>query len=115
MWSSARSTVGSVQQKWGVSQIVTNGEMAQLSPISPRKKLGIDRFPNEFCGGRMFSRKPYYVWSIVLLVCVATVAANAQSFRVQCPTSTLTHPTAANSEPAYTGATTFTTGAGGYL
>src|SRR4029077_5255000 len=31
--------------------------------------------------------------------------ATAQSFRVQCPTSTITHPTAANnnSEPAYTG------------
>jgi FtsP/CotA-like multicopper oxidase with cupredoxin domain len=63
----------------------------------------------------MFSRKPYYVWSIVLLVCVATVAANAQSFRVQCPTTTLTHPTAANTEPAYTGATTFAPGTGGYL
>src|SRR5581483_1623060 len=41
----------------------------------------------------------------------------AQSFRVQCPTSTLTHPTAANnnSEPAYTGATTYVTGPKGYL
>jgi FtsP/CotA-like multicopper oxidase with cupredoxin domain len=34
------------------------------------------------------------------------VSANAQSFRVQCPSSTITHPTAANnnSEPAYTSA-----------
>lgn len=42
--------------------------------------------------------------------------ANAQSFRVQCPTSTLTHPTAANnnSEPAYTGPTAFTAGTQGY-
>jgi hypothetical protein len=36
--------------------------------------------------------------------------AMAQSFRVQCPTSTITHPTAANnnSEPAYNGPTTWT-------
>jgi len=42
-----------------------------------------------------------------------TVAASAQSFQVQCPTSTITHPVAANnnSEPAYT-APTFTSGQG---
>jgi FtsP/CotA-like multicopper oxidase with cupredoxin domain len=51
----------------------------------------------------MFSRKPYHVWLPILLVGLATVAASAQSFQVQCPTSTITHPTAANnnSEPAY--------------
>ena len=66
----------------------------------------------------MFSRKPYYVWSIVLLVCVATVGANAQSFRVQCPTTTITHPSNLhnnNSEPSYTGATNLTVGPEGYL
>ena len=53
-------------------------------------------------------RKQLQVWLPILLVCFATVAASAQSFRVQCPTTTLTHPTAANnnSEPAYTGPTT---------
>jgi FtsP/CotA-like multicopper oxidase with cupredoxin domain len=52
----------------------------------------------------------------VLVVCLAT-ATNAQSFRVQCPTSTVTHPNAANnnSEPAYSGPTMFTTNAQGYL
>ena len=52
-------------------------------------------------------RKPYQVWLPILLVAFATVAASAQSFRVQCPTSTITHPTAANnnSEPAYVGPT----------
>jgi hypothetical protein len=52
----------------------------------------------------------------LLLVAFAVVGANAQSFQVQCPTSTLTHPVAANnnSEPAYTGATTFTTGPNGF-
>jgi FtsP/CotA-like multicopper oxidase with cupredoxin domain len=49
-----------------------------------------------------------------------TTWARAQSFRVQCPTSTVTHPDQSNSgvnntEPAYTGATTYTAGANGYL
>src|SRR6267378_404072 len=45
-----------------------------------------------------------------MLLCLAPLAASAQSFRVQCPTSTITHPTAGNnnSEPAYTGATVLT-------
>ena len=43
----------------------------------------------------------------LILVLVAAGVANAQSFQVQCPTSTLTHPVAGNnnSEPAYTSAT----------
>jgi len=69
-------------------------------------------------------RKSSQVWIPILLVCLATVAATAQSFRVQCPTSTITHPfTAAagtdcsatptapgcnNDEPAYNGPTQFT-------
>ena len=61
----------------------------------------------------MFSRKPYHAWLPILLVCLA-VAANAQSFRVQCPTTTVTHPTASNVEPPYSGATTFSTGSGGF-
>ena len=52
-------------------------------------------------------RKAHQIWLPILLVCFATVAASAQSFRVQCPTQTITHPTAANnnSEPAYTAPT----------
>jgi len=59
-------------------------------------------------------RKVYQVCLPVLLVCLATVAVNAQSFRVQCPTSTITHPVAANnnSEPTYIGPTY--TGTSGY-
>ena len=55
-------------------------------------------------------------FSLVLVVMMA-VAASAQSFQVQCPTSTITHPNAANnnSEPDYTGPTTFAPGAKGYL
>ena len=54
--------------------------------------------------------KSLQVWLPILLVCLLTGAATAQSFRVQCPTSTITHPVAANnnSEPAYNGPTQFT-------
>jgi len=43
------------------------------------------------------------------LLCLGAIVANAQSFRVQCPTSTITHPNAANnnSEPPYSGPTQF--------
>jgi hypothetical protein len=42
-----------------------------------------------------------------MVLCLAPLTAGAQSFRVQCPISTITHPVAANndSEPAYTGPT----------
>jgi FtsP/CotA-like multicopper oxidase with cupredoxin domain len=52
-----------------------------------------------------------------VLILMAALSADAQSFRVQCPTSTITHPSAAqnNSEPAYNGPTTFTTNAQGYM
>jgi FtsP/CotA-like multicopper oxidase with cupredoxin domain len=55
-------------------------------------------------------RKPHHIWLPILLVCLATVAANAQSFRVQCPTNTVTHPSTLhdnNTEPAYTGPTAY--------
>jgi FtsP/CotA-like multicopper oxidase with cupredoxin domain len=52
----------------------------------------------------------------VVLFCAALPCAS-QSFQVQCPTSTITHPNAANNnaEPAYTAPTTFSTGPNGYL
>jgi FtsP/CotA-like multicopper oxidase with cupredoxin domain len=60
------------------------------------------------------NRKVSPIWITALLFCVVTATASAQSFRVQCPTSTITHPVAANnnSEPAYTGPTY--TGTSGY-
>src|SRR5205807_2744941 len=60
--------------------------------------------------GKMF----YRFWLPTLLLCFATLPASAQSFRVQCPASTITHPVAANnnSEPAYAGPTY--TGTSGY-
>jgi hypothetical protein len=62
----------------------------------------------------------YRNWIPIFLVCLATAAANAQSFRVQCPTSTITHPASNpnsptgdnNSEPTYVGPTY--TGTNGY-
>jgi len=74
-------------------------------------------------------RKPNSVWLAVALsclvrkagpaclllglMCISTLPAAAQSFRVQCPTSTITHPDPNNtglnsSEPAYNGPTQFT-------
>src|ERR1700730_5628441 len=55
----------------------------------------------------MASRKRGTAWFPVVRVFVGTLPATAQSFRVQCPTSTITHPVAANnnSEPAYVGPT----------
>ena len=45
---------------------------------------------------------------LVAAIFVAAVTVHAQSFQVQCPTSTITHPGATNdSEPLYTGPTVF--------
>ena len=60
-------------------------------------------------------RKYFQVLIPTLLVCVATIGASAQSFRVQCPSSTITHPGDNNTEPAYNGPTNFTPNAQGYL
>ncbi len=70
----------------------------------------------------MTARELHKLWLTVILICVAAVAANAQSFRVQCPTSTITHPLTGtncssnptgpgcnNIEPAYNGPTVFGT------
>ena len=65
-------------------------------------------------------KRLYKAWLPMLIVCLAPTVANAQSFRVQCPTSTITHPDpnnagVNNSEPAYTGPTILQPGPGGYL
>ncbi len=58
----------------------------------------------------------YQLWLTTSVICIAAATASAQSFRVQCPGSTITHPNAGsnNSEPAYKGATTWTLGPNGY-
>ena len=64
----------------------------------------------------MFNTRVFRCCMAALLLGGMALPAAAQSFRVQCPTSTITHPNAAqnNSEPAYTAPTTFTSGAKGY-
>jgi FtsP/CotA-like multicopper oxidase with cupredoxin domain len=62
-------------------------------------------------------KKQSRFWSLFLFISIATLGASAQSFRVQCPTSTITHPDPTNSgvnnaEPNYTGPTY--TGTNGY-
>ena len=61
-----------------------------------------------------------YRYLLPLLLCLAPLSARAQSFRVQCPTSTITHPDPGNkgvnnAEPAYNGPTAYTTNASGFL
>lgn len=66
----------------------------------------------------MSTRNANAIVYLSLATLVAAVPAKSQSFRVQCPTSTITHPSALhdnNSEPAYSGPTTLTAGVGGYL
>src|SRR5882762_9050091 len=74
---------------------------------------GETRAPAGLEGECQVMTKMYKIISLTLL-CLTPLAASAQSFRVQCPVSTVTHPTAANnnSEPAYTGPTY--TGTSGY-
>ena len=55
---------------------------------------------------------------IALGLSLVALPALAQSFKVQCPTNTITHPSTLHdndSEPAYTVATTLAPNAGGYL
>jgi FtsP/CotA-like multicopper oxidase with cupredoxin domain len=64
----------------------------------------------------MLSSLNYGRLLVASVLCAFAVTAGAQSFRVQCPTSTVTHPAANNSsEPAYIGPTTFKTGSHGFL
>ena len=44
-------------------------------------------------------------WLPLFVLGIATTTVSAQSFRVQCPTSTITHPNAATAEPPYAGPT----------
>jgi FtsP/CotA-like multicopper oxidase with cupredoxin domain len=58
-----------------------------------------------------------FLFASVLMISGAALPATAQSFRVQCPTSTITHPstlTNTSTEPNYTAPTAFTTGPNGF-
>jgi FtsP/CotA-like multicopper oxidase with cupredoxin domain len=54
----------------------------------------------------MLKRSAGAVLSFTILFLGVLVKSEAQSFMVQCPTSTITHPNAGNTEPNYTGPTT---------
>ena len=56
----------------------------------------------DLVGGVMFDTRG---WITLGLLSAFAVPAMAQSFRVQCPTSTITHPAAPDTEPAYTAPT----------
>src|SRR5579864_3316606 len=63
-------------------------------------------------------RSVHAVGLSILVAAIANGIAVGQSFRVQCPTSTITHPsnlTNTSVEPAYSAATTLTLGANGYF
>ena len=66
-------------------------------------------------------RKLHQICLLIAFVCLATGVARGQSFRVQCPTSTITHPDTTatqivnSSEPAYNGPTVLASGTKGYL
>jgi FtsP/CotA-like multicopper oxidase with cupredoxin domain len=62
-------------------------------------------------------RNRYALSLSLLLVVIASGIASSQSFRVQCPTSTITHPstlTNVNAEPAYSGPTTLAINSNGF-
>src|SRR5882757_3919689 len=65
------------------------------------------RAPAGLEGDCQVMRKLRQIGLLIAFVCLTTGVARAQSFRVQCPTSTITHPVATNnnSEPAYAGPT----------
>jgi hypothetical protein len=56
-------------------------------------------------------------WKLALWLSLATATAAAQSFRVQCPTNTLTHPSSLNNnnaEPSYTSPTAMALNGNGF-
>ena len=63
----------------------------------------------------MASTKMRAAWFLLTMILMAGLIASGQSFKVQCPTSTITHPstlnsvTLVNTEPAYNGATGYST------
>jgi FtsP/CotA-like multicopper oxidase with cupredoxin domain len=68
----------------------------------------------------MLRRSTGYLALSLVAVALFAVSATAQSFRVQCPSATITHPDpngtgVNNSEPAYTGATVLQQNANGFF
>ena len=60
------------------------------------------RRPAGLVGGVMLNTR---CWIALALLSAFAAPAMAQSFRVQCPTNTITHPSAPDAEPPYSVAT----------
>src|SRR6516162_6783595 len=100
-----------------VDRRLVPGHLPTPSVSLPNIEQGVHA-PAELQGGRTVMKRTHQLCLPILLCCFAAATANAQSFRVQCPTNTITHPSALhdnNSEPAYNGPTSLTTGSNGYL
>src|ERR1700746_2935424 len=103
----------------------TEGNLPRWSSEFRGPRVGIFRMGATLAGIRqsalaeeasMTSRKAGTLWFVVVLASVAALPGHAQSFRVQCPSSTITHPAANNDvAPPYTGPTPLTAGLNGYL
>ncbi len=66
----------------------------------------------------MSRRSVAVTFSMTVFIIVSALPATAQSFRVQCPTSTITHPSSLNNnnaEPAYAGPTTLALNGNGFF
>jgi FtsP/CotA-like multicopper oxidase with cupredoxin domain len=110
--------VGSASRVTGLPMRAGRGAITKKT-----KQAFASRAPACVGGGHMKSVKAFVElesicrgMSVALLVLFA-LPTSAQSFRVQCPTSTITHPdpNKNDSEPAYTGPTTLAPGSQGYL
>src|SRR5204863_8482241 len=88
-----------------------NSKRAVHAPHSHSWVFTALRLVADSVGGVMFNTRG---WIALGLLSTFALPAMAQSFRVQCPTSTVTHPLPANnnSDPAYVGPTY--TGTSGY-
>lgn len=63
----------------------------------------------------MSSRSACPALFLTVFLSATATSVVGQSFRVQCPTTTITHPTATDTEPSYNGPTTFSLNSAGYF
>src|SRR5438105_7859078 len=111
--------------KYRPARIKSRGESVTRESSTTAAPAGATLRSAERCQSRhvkqevtMFSRELMYRSLPALLLGLLALPVHAQSFRVQCPTDTVTHPAALHnnsSEPAYNGPTTLAADAAGFL